>query len=77
MSYEVFASLIQDLCERKGLTIWEMKHIDDKYDPDYGKQIARLSSGYTILGNSVATSVEFRNRNHRMYATLDMLRSAV
>ena len=57
MSFKLFRAKINALCDAHGLTVYEILHAD-------GKHIARLSNGYTVIGNMTTPSVTFKNRNH-------------
>lgn len=77
MSFETFEKCVRALCDRQGLYIWEIKNNRGKYDEHRGQYVARLNDGYTIYGNSVSTSIELRNRNHRFRASLAELQAAM
>ena len=77
MPFKTFEKCIRAMCARHGLEIYEIKNVRDKYDPDRGRYIAKLANGYTVYGNSIATSVEFRNRNHRFQTTIAGLQAAM
>lgn len=70
MSYELFCSEIDSLCERYGLQVWYKNH-------DERGHFALLSNGLRISANSIATSVKIWTRNHSAHATWDQLERAL
>lgn len=57
MSFELFVSKIEEYCRRSGKSICQLAHED-------GRHIARFDDGSVIMGNSVNTSVTWRDEYH-------------